>query len=393
MADQLRIMIAAGGTGGHVFPAIAIADAIREAYPGSQFLFVGTRDRMEWKAVPAAGYDITPVWISGLHRRLTLKNLLFPLKLVVSLWQSRTLIRRFRPHAMVSCGGFAAGPAGWMAARSRVPLFLQEQNSYPGMTNRKLAPHAELIFTAFDEAAKWFPGSKTRCVGNPVRKSLIDRLQDPVFSEKARVHFGLDPDRPVLLVMGGSGGAKSINEAMLRHLPALLDSGKNQIIWQCGEQYHEEIIRRLAASGTPVEKLPGLRLYGFMNDVTEAWAAADVVVSRAGATTCAEMLAGGKAGILVPSPWVAGDHQTQNAQALANQGAAVILKDDTLTDLLPEMVMTLMQDRSKRERMQEMARKLAKNDAADVIAKEILSRVLPDADRGASENQKLRELS
>lgn len=375
MADELRIMIAAGGTGGHVFPAIAIADAISEEHPKARILFVGTRDRMEWKAIPAAGYDIAPIWISGLHRRITLKNLLFPLKLLVSLWQSRNLIRRFRPHAMISCGGFAAGPAGWMAARQSIPLFLQEQNSYPGITNRKLAGKAEKIFTAFEEAERWFPKEKTVCIGNPVRKSLLDRMQDPSFPDQARSHFKLDKSCPVLLVMGGSGGARSINEAMLLHFRDLHDTDGIQVIWQCGEHYLQDIRSQLKKAGTPEEQYSGLRLYGFMDDVIEAWAAADVIVSRAGATTCAELLATGKAGILVPSPWVAGDHQTQNARALADQGAAIMLKDNELTDKLPEVIRSLIKDPTRRKTIRQQARKLARVDAANVIARHILKQV------------------
>ncbi len=375
MSDNLRIVIAAGGTGGHVFPAIAIADAVRERNPDAQIRFVGTRDRMEWKAVPAAGYDITPIWISGFHRRITLKNLLFPLKLLVSLLQSHLLIRKFRPHAIVCCGGFAAGPAGWMAARHGVPVFLQEQNSFPGITNRKLGPLAEIIFTAFDEAEQWFPSGKCVNAGNPVRQNLIERMEDPAFARSAYAHFDLDPDRPVLLVMGGSGGAKSINEAMLRHLKTLHDDDGMQVIWQCGEHYLEAMRSHLEENGVLTDLFPGLRLYGFMDDITEAWAAADVIVSRAGAITCSELMAAGKAGILVPSPWVAGDHQTKNAQALVDQGAAVMLEDGELTTKLPGAIRSLMRDPSLRTKMEENAKRLAKRDAAADIAKQILAHV------------------
>ncbi len=378
MPDELRIMIAAGGTGGHVFPAIAIADAIRETYPDSRFLFVGTRDRIEWKAVPAAGYDIVPIWISGFHRRLTLKNLLFPLKLLISLWQSRKHIRRFRPHAMVSCGGFAAGPPGWMAIRMSIPLFIQEQNSLPGVTNRKLASGAEYIFTAFEEAEKWFPSGKTVCLGNPVRSTLLDKVSDPGFARKALAHFKLDPDRPVLLVMGGSGGAKSINKAMMHHLAELHDTDGLQVIWQCGHTYYREIVRKLELDTVGEgwrKRYPGLRLYAFMDDVTEAWAAADIIVSRAGAITCSELLATGKAGILVPSPWVAGNHQTHNAKSLADKGAAVLLHDDALTDHLPDEIRSLVRDSDRRNQMELQARKMAKTDVASIIAKHILEYV------------------
>ena len=372
MVEELRIMIAAGGTGGHVFPAIAIADAIREKYPEAKILFVGTRDRMEWGAVPRAGYEITPIWISGFHRRLTLKNLLFPLKLLVSLWQSRRLVRSFRPDAMISCGGFASGPAGWVAARYGVPLFLQEQNSYPGVTNRKLAPSAELIFTAFEDAGKWFPKEKTRFEGNPVRKSLMDDVRDPAFRSTAFSRFGFKPDRPVLLVMGGSGGAKSINEAMFKHLETLHDSLGIQIIWQCGEHYLKELETRRNSSGNTPADYPDLRLYGFMEEVSRAWAAADLIISRAGATTCAELMATGKAGILVPSPWVAGDHQTHNARALSDRGAAVLLKDKDLDGHLADTVAGLIRDESQRKEMEKKAAGMARKNAASSIARHIL---------------------
>lgn len=376
MSEPLRIMLAAGGTGGHVFPAIAIADALRAERPGTRILFVGTRDRMEWKAVPAAGYDIAPIWISGFHRRLTLKNVLFPLKLLVSLWQSRHLVRQFGPHAVISCGGFASGPAGWMAVRSGVPLFLQEQNSFPGLTTRKLAPKARLIFTAFDEAAKWLPQEKIVVTGNPVRDVLIRKLQDPAFPPRARAHFGLDTARPVLLVMGGSGGAKSINDAMLKHVDALLADGI-QVIWQCGEGYLGAIRRQIGPGERQADpdRYTDLRLYGFMDDITEAWAAADLIIARAGAITCSELLATGKAGILVPSPHVAGDHQMHNARSLSDHGAALLLADADLAGKLPETVRSLLGNTSRRRLLEQQARAMAKKEAAADIARHILEQI------------------
>lgn len=368
-------MIAAGGTGGHVYPAIAIADAIKKIVPDARFLFIGTRDRMEWKAVPAAGYEIVPLWISGFHRRLTWKNLLFPLKLLVSLRQSRKWIRKFRPHAVLSCGGFAAGPPGWMAARMGVPLFIQEQNSYPGVTNRKLAPHATKIFTAFEETARWFPPGKAMITGNPVRQSIIDSVKDRSFIHKAKKQFEFDPQRPVLLVMGGSGGAKSINDAMLHHLPLLHDRENIQILWQCGKAYLSEIREKLAARGTPEEAWPNLRLVGFMEEVTNAWAAADILLTRAGATTCSELLATGKAGILVPSPFVAADHQTKNAQALAEKGAALWVADDELMDKLPDAIRSLLNDPGKKESLEKRASEMAQPEAVTVIAEQIVSQI------------------
>lgn len=364
-SENPRVLIAAGGTGGHVYPAIAIADALREEHPSVDILFVGTRNHMEWHAVPEAGYDIVNVWISGFHRRLTIKNLLFPVKLAVSLVQSFGIINGFKPDIVVSCGGYVAGPVGWTAARRGVPLVIQEQNSYPGVTNRLLGKEAEVVFTAFEDAHAFFPSGKTHLTGNPTRADLsrADRAD-------AYRAFDLDPEKPTLLVLGGSGGARSINEAMASNIRKLHDELGLQIIWQCGKKYFDEYRNRVNAPA-----LAGLRLMDFIKNMDQAYAVADVVVSRAGALSCSELALTGKPSILVPSPNVAGDHQTRNARSMAEEGAAELLTDDDLDRTLTGLVGSLIKDHERLRSMQKAALKLARPDAAKNIAEEIIKQL------------------
>ncbi|MEX2351730.1 MAG: undecaprenyldiphospho-muramoylpentapeptide beta-N-acetylglucosaminyltransferase [Balneolaceae bacterium] len=359
-----RVLFAAGGTGGHVYPAIAIADALKEAVPSAEVLFVGTRDRMEWEAVPRAGYRIESIWISGLHRTLTTKNLLFPLKLVVSLWQSWRILKWFRPDLVVACGGFAAGPAGWMASRTGIPLILQEQNSIPGATNRLLSGKAARVFTAFEEAEKWFPSEKVSRVGNPVR-SDIGRLG----REESLAYFGFEEERPVVFVTGGSGGAVSLNEAMERGLERLHDAGL-QIVWQCGGRYLDELKGRVEE-----KRYPSLRLVRFVDHMPAAYGAADLVVCRAGAITCSELMRSGSAALLVPSPHVAGDHQNRNAEAMLRAGAAELLPDSEVRVKLADRVLELLSMTTELEEMRNSARRLDVPMAAEMIVKEMLNRV------------------
>jgi len=362
--SNVRILIAAGGTGGHVYPAIAIADALKAQEPEAEIVFVGTRDRMEWQAVPKAGYPIENVWISGFHRRLTLKNLIFPLKLVVSIIQSFTILSRFKPQVVVVCGGFVAGPVGWAAARRNIPLMLQEQNSFPGVTNRMLGKDAERVFTAFEEANRYFPEGKSETVGNPTRSTLLE-----VDKEKALKNFRFEAGIPTLLILGGSGGAQSINEAMAANIETLHDEFGLQIIWQCGKKYFENLKEQVEP-----EQYERLRLQEFLDNMDQAYAVADLVVSRAGATSCSELQLTGKASILIPSPNVAGDHQTKNAQSMVNKGASVLLEDDKAHDTLAEIVQQYIFDQSKLKAMNKAAQAMAKPDAAQHIAAEILNR-------------------
>lgn len=358
-----RILLAAGGTGGHVYPAIAIADALKAARPELSILFAGTRAHMEWSAVPKAGYRITSIWVSGFIRRLTLQNLLFPVKLVVSLVQSLSILLRYRPDVVVSCGGYVAGPVGWMAAKLRIPLVVQEQNSYPGVTNRMLGSHARRVYTAYTEAAAYFPGRDVRLTGNPVRGSLAkaDRTA-------AMRTFGFDPGRKTLLVMGGSGGALRINEAMVASIHALHDTAGLNVLWQCGTRYHPDMM-----SAIDTAPYPRLKLIPYIDSMPDAYAAADLVLCRSGAGSIAELTVTGKPMVLVPSPHVAGDHQTHNAKAVADAGAAVVVADaDLLTQLIPT-VSRLLADASTLTAMSAASAALAKPDAAAAIAADILT--------------------
>lgn len=360
--DNPRILLAAGGTGGHVYPAIAIADALKSENPDAEILFVGTKDHMEWEAVPKSGYDIRNVWISGFHRRFTLKNLIFPVKLITSLVQSLKILSGYKPHVVISCGGYAAGPVAWVAGKKDIPVVIQEQNSFPGVTNRLLAKFAVKIFTAFKEADHFFPEEKTQVTGNPTRATLTGANKS-----KALEAFGFTDDKPVLLVMGGSGGAKTINEAMKANIEALHDQIGLQIIWQCGARYYDEL-----STGIKKKNLENLRLTAFLDNMAEAYAAADLVISRAGASSCSELMLTGKPSVLVPSPNVAGDHQTQNAKAMVDAGASKLLEDNAMKETMTELVEQLIYDQENLKRMNQAALNLAKPDAAKLIAKEIL---------------------
>lgn len=360
---SLNILIAAGGTGGHVYPAIAIADAIRKARPDANILFAGTRAHMEWTTVPKAGYRISEVWVSGFHRTLTLKNLLFPVKLLVSLIQSLILVLRFKPNVVLSCGGYVAGPVGWMGAKLGVPLFVQEQNSFPGVTNRMLAKHAKRVYTAFDDAKRYFSGSDVMLYGNPVRSHMAVASRPAALAS-----FSFDASRRTLLVMGGSGGSLRMNEAMEQNLASLHhDLGMN-ILWQCGPKYFPALAAKIALGA-----YPNLRLLAYIDDISLAYAAADLVVSRSGAGSISELTVVGKPMILVPSPHVAGDHQTFNARSVADQGAAELLTDGDVVRELTPTVQRLLNDDLTLRNMSAAAKALAYPDAADHIASDLLT--------------------
>ncbi len=363
--EPKRFLLAAGGTGGHVYPAIAIAEALKDASPDSEFLFVGTKDRMEWETVPRYGFQIKSIWISGFHRSITIKNLLFPIKLFVSLIQSLLIIRSFKPDMVISCGGFASGPIGWVAAKSGVPLILQEQNSYPGVTTKMLAKYASIIFTAFEHAAEYLPVDKIILSGNPVRGDF----GKPDLRE-ALDTFNFTSDRSTLLVLGGSGGAKAINQAMTTHIGKLHDEMGLQIIWQCGKNYVDELLNRVNTS-----QYPNLRLQAYIHDMSSAYRVADLVVTRSGAGTCSELMNLGQPAIMIPSPNVAGDHQRKNAEAIVSFDAAVLIDESQLEKNLADIVSETILNEEKLLNMQKAMLKLAKPDAAKTISKEILALV------------------
>lgn len=365
MSKVYRIVIAAGGTGGHVFPAIAIADAIREARPSTEITFVGTKSKMEWLAVPKAGYPIRNIWISGFHRRITLQNLLFPIKLLVSIIQSFRILSDVKPHLFISCGGYVAGPTGWVAGKKGIPVVIQEQNSFPGVTNRMLSKWAIVIYTAFKQADVWLPKGLTMLIGNPTRKALLNSNRDHALGV-----FGFTSDHKTLLVLGGSGGAKSINEAMLQNLNTLHNDMNLQIIWQCGTKYIDELRKSIN-----LDNYDRLILTDFIDAMPAAYAAADLVVSRAGASSCAELMITGKPSILIPSPHVAGDHQMMNARAMEESGAALVLPDVHCGRDLATVVNSVINDSDRLNTMSESIHKLAAPNAAADIAADMLHRL------------------
>lgn len=362
-----RVMMAAGGTGGHIYPAIAIADTIRELVPGAEIRFAGTRTHMEWTAVPKAGYPIEPIWISGFHRRITLQNLLFPVKLITSLIQSFLMLRRFRPHAVICCGGYVAGPVGFMASRMGIPVMLQEQNSFPGVTNRLLAGKAAAIYTAFEDAASFFPADKVVLEGNPIRTDLLDGDR-----KAAAAALELDPAKRTVTIMGGSGGALKINEAVETHLRTLHNELGLQIIWQCGKRYIDDLRGRIRETD-----YPNLRLGAFLEDMPGIYALSDLVVCRAGAGTISELLATGTPSVLVPSPNVAGDHQRKNAVSVVGKGAAEMITDDKLDEKLARLIQRLLFDEDTLTTMAANARSLGKPDARTAIAEGIILQTHP----------------
>ena len=400
-SGSYRFLMAAGGTGGHVYPAVAIADALREQSQGSEFLFVGTRDRMEWKAVPKAGYAIEPIWISGFHRRFTLKNLLFPLKVVVSLLQSMRIVHRFRPDAVVACGGFAAGPIGWVASKFGIPLFLQEQNSFPGVTTRLLAKKARAIYLTMPLMAS-LPGvaaDRTEVLGNPVRSTFLKEMSGS--SDKAAAEWvrsiGLDPEKPIVLILGGSGGSEEINKAVWENLDRIMGghdgkqstSGQNhqvkagegedksvtpdlQLIWQAGTAFSDRYQTLLESESSHFTKKATIRIMGFIDEMPSALRAADVVVTRSGAGAISEIMLFQKASILVPSAHVAGDHQRKNAEWMNEQGAAVVLESHELHSGLTKTIHELIANPISRKELATNAGKLAKPEAANEIATRIL---------------------
>jgi UDP-N-acetylglucosamine--N-acetylmuramyl-(pentapeptide) pyrophosphoryl-undecaprenol N-acetylglucosamine transferase len=359
------IIIAAGGTGGHVFPAIAIADALRKLRPEAMITFVGTRNKLEWQAVPKAGYPIRSVWISGFHRRLTLQNILFPLKLVVSLFQSYRIIQSLKPDVFISCGGYVAGPTGWVAGKKKILSVIQEQNSFPGVTNRMLANKASIIYTAFQQADQWLPAGKTKLLGNPTRSNLRS-----VSKEDGLKHFGLATGRKTILILGGSGGALSINEAVLAHLPMLMNELNVQLIWQSGTRYLKSLRDRIDTAS-----YPDMIITDFIHNMPAAFAAADLVISRAGASSCAELMLTGKPSILIPSPNVAGNHQMMNAKAMTESGAAKVLADIDAKQSLGLVIANLINDDVQLRLMSESMTKMATPNAAEDIARDILDRL------------------
>ena len=360
---ETRIIISGGGTGGHVFPAIAIADALTSISPEVKILFVGAEGRMETEKVPAAGYEIKTLWISGLQRKLTFRNMMFPVKLIHSTLKARKIIKDFNPHAVVGVGGYASGPTVKAAADMKIPTLIQEQNSYPGITNKMLAKKAVKICVAYPDMEKYFRASKIVITGNPVRRDII---HNEYTKTEALDFFSFSPDKPVILVVGGSLGARTINKSIHRSLKDLADAGL-QVLWQTGKAYGD--IARSAI--LPFEKA-GIRQFDFITRMDMAYAAADVVVSRAGALAVSELCITGKPSILIPSPNVAEDHQTKNALALVRRNAAVLIKDAEAETKLGTAIIALSLNPVRKTELSSNISLLAKPNAAKDIASIIM---------------------
>ena len=364
MEKELRVIISGGGTGGHIFPAVSIANAVKAMRPDANILFVGALGRMEMQRVPAAGYEIKGLPICGFDRKNLLKNV----KVLYKIWKSqrmaKKIIKDFRPQVAVGVGGYASGPTLNKAAAMGIPCLIQEQNSYAGVTNKLLAKKAEKICVAYEGMERFFPAEKIILTGNPVRQALLDTT---ITREDAVRSFGLDPEKKTILLVGGSLGARTINESMLRHLDLIKDSGL-QFIWQTGKYYSAEIAERLKG-----QDLPNLKVTDFITDMGSAYRAADLVISRAGASSISEFCLIGKPVILVPSPNVAEDHQTKNALALSTRDAAIYIKDAEAPEILLQTAIDTVNDDAKLKSLSENVLKLALPDSANIIAKEVIN--------------------
>ena len=363
MDDKLRIIISGGGTGGHIFPAVSIANAIKELYPEAEILFVGALGRMEMQRVPAAGYKIIGLPICGFDR----KNLLNNIKVLFKIWKSqrmaKNIIKEFKPMAAVGVGGYASGPLLNQAAKMGIPCLIQEQNSYAGVTNKLLAKKAERICVAYDGMDKFFPAEKIIKTGNPVRQSL---LSSTIEKDEAVKSFGLDPEKKTILLVGGSLGARTINDSVMQHLD-LVENTDVQFVLQTGKYYHAQITDTLKG-----RQPKNLVVTDFISDMAAAYKAADLVISRAGASSISEFCLIGKPVILVPSPNVAEDHQTKNAMALVEKQAAIYVKDADAPATLLKQAIELVNDDKKLQNLSANILTLALPDSATIIAKEVI---------------------
>jgi UDP-N-acetylglucosamine--N-acetylmuramyl-(pentapeptide) pyrophosphoryl-undecaprenol N-acetylglucosamine transferase len=364
MEKVLRVIISGGGTGGHIFPAVSIANAIKALQPDAKILFVGALGRMEMQRVPAAGYEIKGLPIRGFFRPLWKPaNIGVAIDYIKSKWLAKKILRQFKPQVAVGVGGYASSAALGAANSLGIPTLLQEQNSYAGLTNKQSAKNAEKICVAYDGMERFFPAEKIMLTGNPVRQALLDTT---ITREDAIRSLGLDPSKKTILLVGGSLGARTINESILRHLDLVKESDI-QFIWQTGKYYSADIQRQLKG-----QTIPKMIVTDFITDMGAAYRAADLVISRAGAGSISEFCLLGKPVILVPSPNVAEDHQTKNALALVNKDAALYVKDAEAPDTLLQMAINTVNDEAKLKSLSENVLKLALPDSANIIAKEVI---------------------
>lgn len=365
---NIKYLFAAGGTGGHLFPAIAIADEINKLQPGAEILFVGTKNKIEAHVVPQKGYNFKTIWISGFQRSLQIQNLLFPIKVIVAMFQSLNIMKKFRPDLVIGTGGYVSGPILFVASILGIKTVMHESNSYPGAVTRWLAKRVKKVFLTFEETKQYLATDiNVEVVGNPTRDVL-----DKVNRTEAIKYFELDANIKTLLIFGGSLGSVSINNAILKNIKKLI-TGNIQVIWQTGERDYERIEKELV--NLKVNTSIGILLVKFIDRIEYAYNAADVVICRAGATTIAELTRIGKPAILVPYPYAAADHQTMNAKTLVNAGAALMLTDKELNDKLEVTVLHLINNDDVRQTMSERSKKLGQPQAALNITKKIFTLV------------------
>lgn len=355
---QYKFILSGGGTGGHIYPAIAIANELKSRFPDAEFLFVGAKDKMEMQKVPQAGYPIKGLWVSGIQRKITLQNMMFPFKLIDSLWESRKIIKQFKPDVAIGTGGFASGALLKMASVMGVPTVIQEQNSYPGITNKLLSKKADKICVAYENLEHFFPKEKMILTGNPVRQDLID-----IQSKRAEAiqYFDLDANKKTLLVLGGSLGARRINQLIEKELDMILSQGV-QIIWQCGKLYFEDYKKYNSEN---------VKVLDFIERMDFVYAAADIIISRAGASSVSELSIVGKPVIFIPSPNVAEDHQTKNAKAIVDKKGAILLKESELDSEFSLVFESLLKDEGKQAQLSENIKQLAMPEATKQIVDEI----------------------
>lgn len=356
---KLKFILSGGGTGGHIYPAIAIANELKSRFPDAEFLFVGAQDKMEMQKVPQSGYAIEGLWIAGLQRKLTLQNAMFPLKLVSSLLKSRKIIKKFKPDVVIGTGGFASGPLLQTANTLNIPTVIQEQNSYPGITNKLLSKKANAICVAYENLEQFFPKNKIVFTGNPVRQDILDI--DSKRSE-ALSYFNLDENKKTLLVIGGSLGARRINQLIAKEIDFLRNNNL-QIIWQCGNLY--------MADYKHFSEVENVQVVSFIDRMDLIYAAADFVISRAGASSVSELCLVGKPTIFIPSPNVAEDHQTKNAKAIVDKNGALLIKESELDEKFESVFIKLIHDENLQKSLSENMKKLAKPNATKDIVEQI----------------------
>jgi UDP-N-acetylglucosamine--N-acetylmuramyl-(pentapeptide) pyrophosphoryl-undecaprenol N-acetylglucosamine transferase len=359
---KYKFILSGGGTGGHIYPAIAIANELKDRFPDAEFLFVGAKDKMEMQKVPQAGYNIKGLWIAGLQRKLTLQNVLFPIKLINSLWKSRMILQQFKPNVVIGTGGFASGPLLQMANMMDIPTVIQEQNSYPGITNKLLSKKANKICVAYENLERFFPKEKMILTGNPVRQDLIDIESK---KEEAIQYFNLDANKKTVLVLGGSLGARRVNQLIEKELDTIL-SQDVQVIWQCGKLYFEEYKKYNSQK---------VQVSAFIDRMDLVYAAADIVISRAGASSVSELCIVGKPVIFIPSPNVAEDHQTKNAKTIVDKKGALMLKETELDLQFSLVFESLLKDSGKQDQLSKNIKQLALPNATKQIVDEILKLV------------------